>query len=210
MAGEDQFVAHTSELGLPVTTAPEQIATFLRRRGRRVVFATYQSSPQVAAAFSGRTPGFDLAIADEAHRCAGRTSTEFATILDREQIKARRRLFMTATPRLYTPRVLHEAGQLDVDIASMDDEAVFGPVLHRLSFGEAIERDLLSDYQVVVVGVDDETYRTYAEDGEFVTQDGIRITDARTLAGQIGLAQDDAQVRPASCPLLPRAGEGGA
>jgi hypothetical protein len=71
----------------------------------------------------------------------------------------------------------------------MDDEAAFGPVLHRLSFGEAIERELLSDYQVVVVGVDDETYRTYAERGEFVTRDGKKITDARTLAGQIALAK---------------------
>ena len=66
---------------------------------------------------------------------------------------------------------------------------VFGPVLHRLTFGEAIERDLLSDYQVVIVGVDDETYRAWAEHGEFVTPDGKRITDARTLAGQIALAK---------------------
>jgi predicted helicase len=91
---------------------------------------------------------------------------------------------MTATPRLYTPSLRREAGQIDVEVASMDDEAVFGRVLHRLSFGEAIERDLLSDYQVVVVGADDETYRTYAERGEFVTRDGERITDARTLADE--------------------------
>lgn len=186
---QDQFVAHTSELGLPVTTDPELIAAFLRRRGRRVVFATYQSSPQIAAAFKGRTPRFDLAIADEAHRCAGRVGTEFTTILDPESIAARRRLFMTATPRYYTPRVRREAGELDVEVASMDDEGTFGPVLHGLSFGEAIERELLSDYQVVVVGVDDETYRTYAERGEFVTLDGRTTTDARTLAGQIGLAK---------------------
>jgi superfamily II DNA or RNA helicase len=189
VAGEDEFVPHTSELGLPVTTDAEVIAAFLRRRGRRVVFATYQSSPQIAAAYSGRTPQFDLAVADEAHRCAGRVSSEFATILDPAQIKAKRRLFMTATPRFYTSRVRHEAGQLDVDVASMDDEAVFGPVLHRLTFGEGIERDLLSDYQVVVVGVGDETYRSYAERGEFVTTDGSKVTDARTLAGQIGLAK---------------------
>jgi len=189
VAGQDEFVASTAELGLPVTTNPDEIAAFLRRQGRRVVFATYQSSPRIAAAYTGRTPQFDLAVADEAHRCAGRTSTDFATILDRDRIRARRRLFMTATPRLYTPRVRHEAGQLDVEVASMDDEAVFGPVLHRLTFGEGIERDLLSDYQVVVVGVDDETYRSYAERGEFVTRDGRRITDARTLAGQIGLAK---------------------
>ena len=70
---------------------------------------------------------------------------------------------MTATPRFYTPRLRREAGLLDVEVASMDDESVFGPVLHRLTFGEAIELDLLSDYQVVVVGVDDETYRVWAE-----------------------------------------------
>jgi superfamily II DNA or RNA helicase len=189
VAGEDAFVQHTSELGLPVTTDADAIAAFLRRPRRRVVFATYQSSPQIAAAHQGRVPGFDLAVADEAHRCAGRVGSEFTTVLDADAIRSRRRLFMTATPRLYTPRLRREAGVLDVEVASMDDEAVFGPVLHRLSFGEGIERDLLSDYQVVVVGVDDATYRAYAERGELVTRDGKRITDARTLAGQIGLAK---------------------
>jgi superfamily II DNA or RNA helicase len=189
VAEQDEFVASTAELGLPVTTDPEVIAAFLRRRGRRVVFATYQSSPQIAAVYSGRTPQFDLAVADEAHRCAGRVSNDFATILDGERVKARRRLFMTATPRFFTQRVRKEAGQLDVEIASMDDEAAFGPVLHRLSFGEAIERDLLSDYQVVVVGVTDSMYRRWAERGEFVSIDGKRDTDARSLAGQIGLAK---------------------
>ena len=189
VVGEDEFVQHTAELGFPVTTDPDVIAAFLRRRGRRVVFATYQSSPQIAAAYRGKTPQFDLAIADEAHRCAGRTSSEFATILDAGKIRSRRRLFMTATPRFYTPRLRREAGLLDVEVASMDDESVFGPVLHRLTFGEAIERDLLSDYQVVVVGVDNEMYRAWAERGEFVTPDGEKVTDARTLAGQIALAK---------------------
>ena len=189
---------HTAELGVPVTTDPAEISTFLRRRGRRVVFSTYQSSPQIAAAQRARTPLFDLAIADEAHRCAGRVASEFATILDADQIKSRRRLFMTATPRYYTPRVRHEAGQLDVEIASMDDERVFGPVFHRLTFGEAIERDLLSDYQVVVVGVDDATYAPGPRRGEFVTRDGRKVTDARTLAGQIGLAKTMRKYGPAS------------
>ncbi len=189
VVGEDALVEHTTELAFPATTDPSAIASFLRRRGRRVVFATYQSSPQIAAAFEGWIPQFDLAVADEAHRCAGRTSSEFATILDAAKIKSRRRLFMTATPRFYTANVRIEAGQVGVDVASMDDETVFGPVLHRLKFGEAIERDLLSDYQVVVVGVDDEMYRTWAERGEFVTPDGKKVTDARSLAGQIGLAK---------------------
>ena len=189
VVGEDEFVQYTAELGFPVTTDPGVIAAFLRRRGRRVVFATYQSSPRIATACRGTTPQFDLAIADEAHRCAGRTSSEFATILDAGKIRSRRRLFMTATPRFYTPRLRREAGLLDVEVASMDDESVFGPVLHRLTFGEAIERDLLSDYQVVVVGVDNETYRAWAERGEFVTPDGEKIFDARTLAGEIAVAK---------------------
>ena len=71
----------------------------------------------------------------------------------------------------------------------MDDEAKFGKVFHRLSFGEAIKRDLLTDYQVAIVGVDDATYREWAERGALVTRDGMKVTDARTLAGQIGLAK---------------------
>lgn len=84
VVGDDVAIAHTSDLGVPVTTDPVKIAGFLRRRsGRRVVFATYQSSPQVAEAFElGRVPGFDLVVADEAHRCAGPVSSDFATVLD--------------------------------------------------------------------------------------------------------------------------------
>ena len=195
----------TSELGVPVTTDPGVIAAFVRRRGRRVVFATYQSSPQIAAAFRAKTtPQFDFAIADEAHRCAGRASNEFATILDGGKIRSKRRLFMTATPRFYTPRLRKEAGLLDVEIASMDDESVFGPVLHRLTFGEAIERDLLSDYQVVVVGVDNATYRAWAERGEFVSPDGEKVTDARTPGWADRSREGDAQVQPPPRHLLPR------
>jgi superfamily II DNA or RNA helicase len=188
---EDAAVAHTSELGVPVTTDPSEIAAFLRRRsGPHVVFSTYQSSPQIAAAFAlGRVPAFDLVVADEAHRVAGLESSDFATVLDGKAIKAQRRLFMTATPRYFTGRVLKAAQDADLEVASMDDEAKFGMVFHRLTFGEAIRRELLTDYQVVVVGVDDATYREWAEKGTLVTRDGRKITDARTLAGQIGLAK---------------------
>lgn len=72
VAGEDEVVAHTSELGVPVTTSPTAIVDFLRGRGRRVVFSTYQSSPQIAQACAFSPPRFDLVIADEAHRTAGR------------------------------------------------------------------------------------------------------------------------------------------
>jgi superfamily II DNA or RNA helicase len=188
VVGEDAVVSTTSELGFPVTTEPDQIADFLQSEsGRRVVFATYQSSSRIAEAFQVGLPAFDLVVADEAHRCAGPRASEFATVLDDDRIPARRRLFMTATPRIFTERLRREASEVDFEIASMDDEARFGPLFHRLTFGEAIRRDLLSDYQVVVVGVSQSTYREYAERGVFVTADGEGMSDARTLASQLGL-----------------------
>ena len=96
---------------------------------------------------------------------------------------------MTATPRYFTGRVRSEAGEVDLELASMDDPEHFGPVFHRLTFAQAIERDLLSDYQVVIVGVDDPTYRAYAEKGRLVTREGAKVENARTLAAQIGLAK---------------------
>ncbi|MBX7433783.1 Helicase associated domain protein [Mycobacterium sp. Y57] len=188
---DDAALAHTADLGVPVTTDPKEIAVFLRRNsGPLVVFSTYQSSPQIEAAFKlSRVPGFDLVIADEAHRVAGPVSSDFATVLNPAAIKGTRRLFMTATPRYFTGRVLKAAQDADYEVASMDDEEEFGPVFHRLPFGEAIERDLLTDYQVAVVGVDGGTYRAWAEKGSLVTRDGKTIDNAATLAGQIGLAK---------------------
>jgi superfamily II DNA or RNA helicase len=188
---DDPAISHTSDVGVPVTTDPVEIAAFMRQRsGPRVVFATYQSSPQIAEAFTlGRVPAFDLVIADEAHRCAGSVSSDFATVLDPTKIKAKRLLFMTATPRYFTGRVLKAAGEADFEYASMDDADKFGTVFYRLGFSEAIQRGLLSDYQVAIVGVDDSTYRDWADRAALVTLDGVKVTDARTLAGQIGLAK---------------------
>ncbi len=185
----DAALGSVSELGFPVTTDPEAIATFLKRRsGNRVVFATYQSSPRIAAAFAGGgIPKFDLVIADEAHRCAGRVSSDYGTILDEDLIPSKKLLFMTATPRYFTGRVIKEAKESDFEVASMDDHQVFGPVFHTLSFSDAIDKKLLTDYQVVIVGVDDDTYLEWVNEGQFVTIDGAKVTDARTLATQIGL-----------------------
>ena len=191
-AEDDAAISHTSDLGVPVTTDPEVIADFLRNgAGRRVVFSTYQSSPQIASALAlSRVPEFDLVIADEAHRCAGPAKTDFATVLDPLAIKAKRRLFMTATPRIYSSSSKKAAEDANFEYASMDDPAKFGDVFHRLKFSEAIERKLLTDYQIVIIGVDDATYQNWAERGTLVNLDGTKMdTDARSLAGQIGLAK---------------------
>lgn len=195
VAAEDRDapVATTSDLGLPVTTDPDDIAAFLRRDGgavHRVVFATYQSSQRIAEAMTHEgVPAFDLAIADEAHRCTGPITGDFATILDADAIRARHRVFMTATPRYFTGRIIRQAREADFEVASMDDETTFGPLAHRLTFGQAIQDELLTDYQVAIIGVDDAMYRDWVERGELVTPDGVKVTDARTLAGHIGLAK---------------------
>ena len=191
VTGDDAAVSTTTDFGYPVTTDPGEIASFLRQdSSSRVLFATYQSSPRIADAFRlDQLAAFDLVIADEAHRCAGRVSSDFATILDPDAIPASRRLFMTATPRIFTKRLKTAAREGDFEVASMDDEDHFGNVFHWLGFTEAIERDLLTDYQVVIVGVNDATYLDWAHRGRFVTIDGVEITDARMIAGQIGLVK---------------------
>ena len=124
-------------------------------------------------------------------------------------IKARRRLFMTATPRYFTGRVLKAAQEAEYEVASMDDEANFGTVFHRLSFSEAIERDLLTDYQVAVVGVDDNTYRS----GRRRARSSPRRKESHrrpTLAGQIGLAKAMRKYDLRRGHLVPFPGQAGA
>lgn len=190
IGGEDHLVAHVSELGVPATTEPSEVAEFMRGKGRRVIFSTYQSTPTVALAFKEhKLKPFDLVIADEAHRCAGRKAGAFATILDSREIRARKRLFMTATPRFASEASKTRADSMGLELVSMDDQEVFGPVFHKLKFSDAIRLKLLTDYRVEIIGVDDPLYRQYAEQGMFVTMDGTTVTDARTLTSHIAVAK---------------------
>jgi predicted helicase len=107
--------------------------------------------------------------------------------LDGEKIRSKKRLFATATPRVYSASIKKGADELGVEVVDMDDEVAFGKRLHTLPFGEAIERGLLTDYRVVIVGVDDEQSQAgYATDASFGTDTGIE-TDAASLAAEIGL-----------------------
>src|SRR5436190_2602033 len=190
IGGEDHLVAHVSQLGVPATTNPSEIAEFMRGSGTRVVFSTYQSSPKIALAFKQhKLEPFDLVIADEAHRCAGVNAGESATILDSKEIRARKRMFMTATPRIASEASKSRADSMGLELVSMDDHKVFGSVFHELKFSDAIRLKLLTDYRVEIIGVDDPLYREYAEQGVFVTLDRKTITDARTLTSHIAIAK---------------------
>lgn len=192
--GPDSWELDPSDIPGEVTTDPVRIAEFLARPGRRIIFSTYQSSPRVAEAQAdSAVPAFDLAVADEAHKVAGvgqlrgrRTSTQ-RTILDSNAIRTDRRLFLTATPRVYGQarrRQLEE--DFDAEVASMDDEVVSGPVAHAFGFREAVDAGILADYRLVVTIADDEAAAEAIRERQFVDVNG-RPIDAEQVATAIAV-----------------------
>ena len=150
-----------SELECPVVSNPEEIASKLKSAAHtKVVFCTYQSLMRVAEAqdLYGVEP-FALAIADEAHRTTGvlnrpREKVDFQLVHDGERLLARKRLYMTATPRIYTEKSRSRLAKREIKVVDMGDEATYGPQFHRLRFKTAVDDEKLSDYRVVVLGVD--------------------------------------------------------
>ena len=157
---EDDII---SSIRIPSTSKPEKVATFLRDNAEayHVVFSTYQSLDKIEEATKKLDIPFDLIICDEAHRCAGvdesktqnETTASFASILDDNRIKRNKTLFMTATPKIYTPRVKTKAKAKDILFYSMADEAKFGKELYNYSFGDAINDEKLSDYKVSILRI---------------------------------------------------------
>ncbi|WP_227461506.1 DEAD/DEAH box helicase [Cupriavidus pauculus] len=171
---DDLGVASLSDSGFVVTTDSGDIERFMRGSGSRVVFCTYQSACVIAATQTGTdVPNFDLAICDEAHRCAGDITSPFAIVLDAKKIRADRRLFATATPKDMNAR-----RKSSPNVIGMDNEAVFGPRFHTLPFRKAIDLGLLCDYQVVVVLSDNEELRTIAKHVGDTQRDRMRVVEA--------------------------------
>jgi predicted helicase len=134
------------------------------RPGMTVVFSTYQSIDVIARAqktlLKNEFPEFDLIICDEAHRTtgvslAGEDESAFIKVHDGDFIKAKKRLYMTATPRLYSDDAKGKAAEADAILCSMDDPDLYGEEIYRLGFGEAVERGLLADYKVLILTLSD-------------------------------------------------------
>lgn len=152
------------DLTVPATTNPkrvmEQYAAGVHI-GLTVVFSTYQSIEVVEQAQKQGLPEFDIIICDEAHRTTGVTlkdakESSFVRVHDNSVIKGRLRLYMTATPRLYAESAKAKAQEASAVICSMDDEALYGEEIHRIGFGEAVEKGLLSDYKVLIFTISDD------------------------------------------------------
>lgn len=180
----DDFTAHTYDLGVPCTTDVEEISTFLKRRSSsvKIVFTTYQSGRVLAKAAKKSKKTFDFGIMDEAHKTVGRKDKVFSHLLSNRNIKIKRRVFMTATERLYK-------GSSD-EIVSMDDPKVYGETFELLTFKEAIEANppIICDYKFVTIGITEREVRELWEDNKYVRVEGTELDDVTTRSLAAGLA----------------------
>lgn len=185
------------DLALPATTNPAGIAQQAQaikqaKTGETcdllVVFSTYQSLQAIADAQQLRDGlgEFDLVICDEAHRTTGATIADkeesyFVRVHDNQFIRARKRLYMTATPRLYGDNAKMTAKENNIVLCSMDDEALYGPEFYRLGFGDAVAQGLLADYRVMVLAVDEKAvsqafqHQLADADNELSLEDAVKI-----------------------------------
>ena len=190
-AGRNDEDASLEELEIPVTTDPAAISRALRNAppgSMTVVFCTYQSLDLVRQAQDDGAPPFDLILCDEAHRTTGiegpdDKTSPFVLVHDAEQIRAAKRLYMTATPRLYTEGAKAKAARHSVDVFSMDDEATYGPEFHRLPFSRAVEQNLLSDYKVVVLAMSEQHVDAALQAHLASADSEINLTDAAKIVG---------------------------
>ena len=206
---DDDGDESVADLALPASTDVENIAKQLKERlqenteGMTVVFSTYQSIERVHEAqqlLNKEKPDFylfDLIICDEAHRTTGVAlkaqtakgykydESAFIKVHDNEFIQARKRIYMTATPRLYREDVKTKAKAQDAYLCSMDDEALYGPEVYRIGFGEAVKKGLLSDYKVMVLTIDDQKIPVPLQEAIANKSGEIEIDSAAKLIGCI-------------------------
>lgn len=154
----------------------------------QVVFSTYQSIGVIHEAQKEGFPEFDLICCDEAHRttgvvASGAESSHFMKVHDNSYVAGRKRLYMTATPKVFSDAAAQKAEEANAVLANMNDESIFGPEFHRLGFGEAVERNILTDYKVLVLAVD-EQYVAERFQQELAADDGqLNLEDAAKIVG---------------------------
>ena len=191
---EDGWEADPSDQDFKVSTDPRELAAFLRQSSPlpQVVFSTYQSSAVLVDGLrelAVQKCRFDLVICDEAHKVAGATGKPFAQVLDDDKIPATKRLFMTATPRVIAPQYRKNTEEDDAPIVSMDEPDIFGPVFYRMSFAEAIQQNIVSDYRVVVIGVSEKEVAELARTGRTIETEDQERWEAHGLAQRIALGK---------------------
>lgn len=178
------------DLEIPATTRGVALAAQAKAddpERMTVVFSTYQSLHAINdAQVNWGLPAFDLIICDEAHRTTGATlagddESAFVRVHDAAYIKGAKRLYMTATPRIFSDAVRQVARDVEAVLCSMDDASLYGETLHTLNFSTAVRKGLLTDYKVIVLAVDEASVsasiqkRLSDEDSQLVLDDATKI-----------------------------------
>lgn len=203
-----------TDLAFPATTNTERLVEKFtdagpNQNGLTVIFSTYQSIDVVARAQSAGIPEFDLIICDEAHRTTGVTlsgddESAFVKVHNQDFIKGKKRLYMTATPKVFSDASSKKAEEAGAVLADMGKPDMFGEEFHRLGFGEAVERGILTDYKVLVLAVD-EAYvarrfqRQFAdENNELKLEDAAKIVGCWNGLSKRSTEQEEFQIDPGS------------
>ncbi|MGW7520411.1 Helicase associated domain protein [Streptomyces sp. NPDC054796] len=179
-AHEHQPVSTT----VTMTTDPARLATCVQDAGTGPVtaYATYASLPTLVTAHRDHfLPSWDLTVVDEAHRTAGRLGKAWAAVHHDDQVPAARRLYLTATPRLWDPDQAPDADGGEA-VASMDDQALFGPVAYHLNLSDAIDLGLLADYRILVPVVTDADLRDWLATGPGAGTGGLHLAGRQVAA----------------------------
>ncbi len=189
--GNDAPIEKISDMDVPVTTEAEAIGAFLKGTDSKtsIIFSTYQSSKVLAEAVNRSGVKFDIGIFDEAHRTAGTKIGAWGIALDDVNIPINKRIFMTATPKIYAPHITKKAKEEDVLICSMDDAEIYGKPFYEIGFAEAVKRGHITDYKVIVICVTDSEVKKIIEQGGRVITDQDHEWDAKALAKRIALVK---------------------
>lgn len=211
-SNDDVAEVEAHDLDYPATTNAAKLAAKVAKAAHdrmRVVFATYQSIQVVASAQADHGLGeFDLIICDEAHRTTGakfpgEEDSNFVRVHDQSYVRGKKRVYMTATPRVFGEGVKTKANEASVELCSMDNEEMFGPTLFARGFGWAVEKGLLTDYKVIVLAVDEamvsSTIQNRLADGgnELKLDDATKIIGCYKALTKAGL-KDDVAADPES------------
>lgn len=191
-ANADLADLRVEDLQLPATTDGAELAKAMNANpldeGLEVVFSTYHSIDAVSAAQDAGVSDFDLIICDEAHRTTGVTladesESNFVKIHDNTCVAGRKRVYMTATPKIFNEDTKFQASEKAAVLCSMDDVDTFGPVFYRIGFGEAVEKGLLTDYKVLVLGVSESQVATSFQNLLANESNELAIDDVAKLVG---------------------------
>jgi len=190
---DDIVQTFTHELRYPATTDAKRLAEEMLKRHdddhMSVVFSTYHSINVISDAQNAyQLAEFDLVVCDEAHRTTGATfdgddESNFVLIHDGEFIHAQKRLYMTATPRIYGENAKASADKDNVTLCSMDNAALFGQELYTINFSEAVKRELLVDYKVIVLAVDESHINARLQSLLKDEDNQLKVDDAAKIVG---------------------------